>query len=73
MLQERFKKIVIFYDNDTPGQAMAEKICREYQLDNLCIPRDWDAKDISDAIAVHGFDIVKNHFTNEVQEKERTS
>tara|TARA_R110001583_G_scaffold157091_3_gene309030 strand:+ start:6273 stop:7241 length:969 start_codon:yes stop_codon:yes gene_type:complete len=66
VLQERFKKIVIFYDNDPPGQTMAKEICRVYQLDNLCIPSDWNAKDISDAIAVYGFDKVKNHFTNEI-------
>jgi len=62
MLQRRFKKIVIFYDNDTPGQSMAAKICSEYNLDNLYIPNDWGAKDISDAVALHGFEKVKKHF-----------
>ena len=59
MLKDKFKKVIIFYDNDNPGQTMATKICQEYQLDNLCIPSDWGAKDISDAIVVHGFDKVK--------------
>ena len=66
MLQTRFKRIIIFYDNDSPGQAMSAKICHEYQLDNLCIPRDWDAKDVSDAIAVHGFIKVKQFIYEEV-------
>ena len=59
LLQRRFKKIVIFYDNDIPGQSMAAKICSEYNLDNLYIPNDWGAKDVSDAVALHGFDKAK--------------
>ena len=67
LLLDRFKKVIIFYDNDTPGQAMAIKICQEYQLDNLYIPRDWGAKDISDAIAVHGFNKVKQFIYEKIQ------
>ena len=58
-LINRFEKIIILYDNDDPGQTMAAEICRVYQLDNLFIPSDWDAKDVSDAIVVHGFEKVK--------------
>ena len=68
LLLERFKKIIIFYDNDTPGQAMAAKICQEYQLDNLCIPSDWGAKDVSDAVAVHGFNKVKTFIYEKIRE-----
>jgi len=67
LLLNRFKKVIIFYDNDTPGQAMAEKICREYQLDNLYIPSDWGAKDISDAIVVHGFEKVKTFIYEKIR------
>ena len=68
VLRQRFKKIVILYDNDNPGQTMANKICNEYQLDNLHIPRDWGAKDISDAIAVHGFNKVKTFIYEKIRE-----
>tara|TARA_R110001583_G_scaffold109576_3_gene258428 strand:+ start:11631 stop:12632 length:1002 start_codon:yes stop_codon:yes gene_type:complete len=71
LLLERFKKIIVFYDNDTPGQAMADKICQKYQLDNLCIPNDWGAKDVSDAIAVHGFNTVKRFIYEKIQKTER--
>ena len=67
LLLKRFSKVIIFYDNDTPGQAMAEKICHEYQLDNLYIPSDWGAKDISDAIAVHGFNKVKQFIYEKIR------
>jgi hypothetical protein len=77
MLQKRFKRIIVFYDNDfkskdNPGQTMANKIGREYHLDNLSIPSDWNAKDISDAIVVQGFDRVKQ-FIYANQKKERKS
>ena len=75
MLQKRFKKIIVLYDNDfkskdNPGQTMAKKICAKYNLVNMSIPTDWEAKDVSDAIAVHGFNKVKQ-FIYENQEKER--
>ena len=68
LVLDRFKKVIIFYDNYTPGQAMAEKICHEYQLDNLYIPSDWGAKDISDAIVVHGFEKVKTFIYEKIRE-----
>jgi 5S rRNA maturation endonuclease (ribonuclease M5) len=67
VLRQRFKKIVILYDNDNPGQTMANKICNEYQLDNLHIPRDWGAKDVSDAVVVHGFSKVKQFIYEKIQ------
>lgn len=67
LLQERFKRIVIFYDNDTPGQLMADKIRNEYQLDSICIPSNWNAKDVSDAIAAHGITKVKEFIYEEIR------
>jgi len=55
-LQERFKTIAVFYDNDfnkvdNPGQTMAIKICDKFKLRNICIPTELGVKDISDYIA----------------------
>jgi len=63
-LRDRFKRIIIFYDNDfksveNPGQTMAKKITDKFKLTNLCIPRSWKCKDISDAIVVHGLEKIK--------------
>jgi len=55
-IQERFKKIAIFYDNDftninNPGQTMAMKICNKYKfIKNICLPEEYEVKDISDYI-----------------------
>ena len=67
VLRKRFRRIVIFYDNDPPGHLMASKICNEYQLDNLYIPRDWNAKDVSDAVVVHGFSQVKQFIYEKIR------
>jgi len=57
MVQSRFKKVALFYDNDfnnpnNPGQSMASKICKEfYPLPNIYLPEDYGCKDLSDYIA----------------------
>ena len=63
-LKCRFHKIVILYDNDyasetNPGQTMANKICAEYDFQNIIIPSHYQAKDISDVIKDHGVTIAK--------------
>ena len=70
-LIDRFRTVIVFYDSDTPGQTMAAEICRVYQLDNLCIPSDWGAKDVSDSIAVHGFNKVKQFIYEKIQKTEK--
>ena len=58
-LKERFKKVVVFYDNDfnnpnNPGQSMANKICSKYRLNNMLIPDFYELKDLSDYVAHFG-------------------
>jgi hypothetical protein len=69
-LNERFKQIVVLYDNDytsefNPGQSMARKICDKYDLKNLYIPATYESKDISDLIKNHGkhdsFNLIKQY------------
>ena len=58
-LRDRFKDIYIFYDNDydnvnNPGQTMANKICEEFNLGNICIPDEYESKDPSDLVKSTG-------------------
>lgn len=67
-LKKRFKKVIVFYDNDylkstNPGQEMARKICDEYQLENLFIPDTYKEKDISDLIKTYDLKTAKNVIT----------
>ena len=52
-LKSRFTNVFLFYDNDfdkveNPGQSMASKIKKEYDLMNIFIPEQYNAKDVSD-------------------------
>ncbi len=54
-LKERFKKIVIFFDNDATGLTMAKKRSEEWNLSYTYIPVD-EEKDISDYYKANGKD-----------------
>lgn len=53
-LKERFKKIVVFYDNDLPGISNMVKIKKQFGVQCFWIPRKYEAKDISDFYAKYG-------------------
>ena len=56
-LKERFKHIVVFYDNDLPGISNMNKIKKEHpELNFFWIPRSYEAKDISDFYKMFGRD-----------------
>lgn len=47
-LKDRFKNIVVLYDNDLAGIANMRKIRDKYKAKCLWIPRSYETKDISD-------------------------
>jgi len=64
-LKKRFKKVIVFYDNDylkenNPGQTMAKKICDKYKIENIFIPDRYREKDISDLIKTYDLQTAKN-------------
>lgn len=55
-LKEKFKQIVLLYDNDLPGVVGANKIHKMYpDLNVVIIPRNTGCKDISDYRKTHGY------------------
>jgi DNA primase len=67
-LQQRFQKIIVFYDNDLPGIRNMRKIKKEYpNLKFFFIPRQYGAKDISDFVKKYGKNKTKT-LINEVKE-----
>ena len=63
-LKERFKLILVLYDNDydketNPGQMMGNKICMKYGLINVCIPSKYGSKDPSDLVKNTNIAILK--------------
>lgn len=60
-LKEKFKKIVVFYDNDLPGIEGMCRIKRKNQdLIYTFIPRKYEAKDISDFYKKYGKEKTKD-------------
>lgn len=56
-LKSKFKRIIVWYDNDAPGKAYLEKIKKEYpELDYFYIPEDFKEKDFSDFYKKYGKD-----------------
>lgn len=53
-LQKRFKHIVVFYDNDLPGIHNMNKIRKQFPVKCIWIPRQYNAKDISDFYKKYG-------------------
>ena len=77
-LKRKFDEVKVLYDNDftkdnNPGQTMAVAICKEYELENICIPTELGVKDISDVMQVHGpikaISIIKWHSKGKVEGK----
>ena len=56
-LKSKFKRIIVWYDNDAPGKAYLEKIKKEHpELDYFYIPEDFKEKDFSDFYKMYGKD-----------------
>lgn len=64
-LKTKFKKIIVFYDNDRPGKYNMAKIRRQYpDLNYIFIPNDYQAKDISDFCKKYGKEKTQQLITN---------
>lgn len=52
--KERFKKIVVFFDNDKAGMQGARRICGTHALSSIIVPKITETKDISDHYKKYG-------------------
>ena len=59
-LKRRFKRILICFDRDISGVKNMRKISLKTGLNGFLVHKKWKAKDISDAIKLNGFEIIKN-------------
>lgn len=55
-LNKRFKKIIIFYDNDLPGITASEKLSSLTGWESIMIPVEEGIKDVSDWVRRDGYD-----------------
>jgi len=59
-LKERFKRIIVFYDNDETGKQAALKITNQYNdIKSISIPEEYGTKDYSDTIKAKGINTAR--------------
>lgn len=58
-LKQRFKKIIILYDNDETGIKYSNLIKEKYDVEICFIPSEYNCKDISELIVYKGLEISK--------------
>lgn len=61
-LKKRFKTIYILFDRDQAGVKYLRKLSLKTGLKPILIHKKFKAKDISDAVKVNGFYVIKNWF-----------
>ena len=69
-LKRRFKRIIILFDRDIAGAKNSRKLSLKHGLDAMFVHKKFNAKDISDAVKLNGFDKVKK-WLNETINKEK--
>lgn len=66
-LKKRFKRIFICFDRDVAGVRNLRKISLKTGLTPFLVHKKFNAKDISDAIKLNGFEIIKNWIYKELK------
>ena len=62
--KKTFKHILLLFDRDKTGVQRSRKFSKEYGLDAFLINKRFKAKDISDAVKINGFNVIKNWLDN---------
>ena len=58
-LKKRFKRIIILFDRDAAGVKYSRKVSLKTGLEACFIPKYLNAKDVSDAVKLNNFEVVK--------------
>ena len=66
-LKKRFKRIFICFDRDVAGVRNLRKISLKTGLKPFLVHKSFNAKDISDAIKLNGFETIKNWIYKELK------
>lgn len=63
----RFKRLVIFYDNDEPGIRASNKHKKLYDCDDIMIPLSFKVKDPSDFVEQYGYALLEEIIKTELK------
>lgn len=64
-----FKEVYLLFDRDKTGMKFARDISKKYGIKAFFINKKFNAKDISDAVMLNGFDVIKNWLDNTLMKK----
>lgn len=67
-LRSKWKHIVILYDRDATGIKKAREYSKQYKFDPILINKRFNAKDVSDAVKLNGYDEIKNWMYNTLKQ-----
>jgi len=67
LLKAKYENILILYDRDKTGMKKARDYSKKYGLYAFFINKRFNAKDISDAVKINGFDTVNKWLTKTLQ------
>jgi len=59
-----FKDVYILFDRDKTGMERARKFSKKYKFKAFFVNKKFKAKDISDAVMLNGFDVIKKWIDN---------
>ena len=60
-LRERYKHVLLLYDNDEPGMKAADKLSLEHDLPMFFMPEG--SKDASDFVELYGMDMLSTYIS----------
>ncbi len=63
-LKKYFGRIILLYDRDKTGVRKSREFSKKYGLGAFLINKRFNAKDISDAVKLNGFDTIKKWIDN---------
>lgn len=66
-LRHKWKHIVILYDRDKTGMKKSRDYSKQYKFDALFVNKRYNAKDISDAVQLNGFNQIRTWLSKELK------
>ncbi len=69
-LTDRFKDIIVFYDNDDPGVKNTQRMVDSYNFNSILVPKETGCKDITDVYKAYGLEYSINLMKDLLNAKE---
>lgn len=65
---QQFKRVYILFDRDKTGVKRTRELSKKYNIEGFFINKRFKAKDISDAVMLNGFNVIKTWLDNTLKQ-----